>query len=192
MIDLKCTKKHMLSNIRAGNGSSGDRLQDPADRRFLTRKRACLVVQGRTPEDLLPCLTAALSQRFADVASKHLYRNLLYPLKKAVGNAYKWGNCKMPGKRVTVEAAVSEFGAVITVSDEGAGFDVENTLRMFKNGHKYYTHGGSGFRHFNRMRSVVNYWDGGRTLLIQFSIDQRSETAGQTTSCSSSNPRPKH
>jgi hypothetical protein len=125
-------------------------------------------LQGKTPDDLLPVLNAAFSWRFANLPREQLFGDLIYLLKKGLGNAYKWGNQKDPAKRITVEAVTTKAGALVAISDEGEGFDVNGVLRRFQSDEHYFTHGGSGFKHFNKAKSLISYADGGRTLLICF------------------------
>jgi anti-sigma regulatory factor (Ser/Thr protein kinase) len=108
------------------------------------------------------------------VPPEKLIRDLYYPLKKGLGNAYKWGNRKDPDKQITVEAVVTKTGALVAIADEGEGFDVDGILRRFQGDGQYFSHGGSGFEHFNRAQSVISYADGGRTLLIRFLCAPRS------------------
>ena len=97
-----------------------------------------------------------------------LDRDLLAPLKKAVGNAYKRGNQMNPDKWITVEVVVTKKGALIEVSDEGAGFDVCAIVDKLRSGEKYYSHAGSGFRRFAKTDSVVSFANGGRTFRACF------------------------
>jgi anti-sigma regulatory factor (Ser/Thr protein kinase) len=168
MIDLDRTKAQMLAEINASEKAWVNFLSDPADQDFVSLGEARLAVEGKTPNDLFPALNAAFSKRFASVPPEKLIRDLYYPLKKGLGNAYKWGNRKDPDKQLTVEVVVTKTGAFVAIADEGDGFDVEDILRRFQGGEQYFSHGGSGFVHFNRAQSVISYADGGRTLLIRF------------------------
>ncbi|MGH7494289.1 MAG: hypothetical protein ACREOO_18105 [bacterium] len=176
MIDLDHTKAQMLAEINASEKTLANCLSDPADPLFTSLDEACLVVCGHAPDHLLPVLNGALSKRFADVPPEQLIRDLIYPLKKGLGNAYKWGNQKNPAKRITVEAVATRAGALLAISDEGEGFEVEGILRQFRSDEDYFTHGGSGFVHFNRAKSLISYAHGGRTLLIRF---LRAQTSGK-------------
>jgi len=151
MLDLTRTRQRLLEEIGA----------TPAT-------QATLVVRGATPAELLPALNESLSRCFADVTRERRSHELLVPLKKAVGNAYKWGNRRDPSKRITVAAVVTPAGAVVSVSDEGEGFDPQAILDGLRRGQRYFTHGGSGFDHFERSGSKISYGDGGRTLLLRF------------------------
>lgn len=155
MLDLTRTRQGLLEEIGAA----------PAT-------RATLIVRGSTPAELLPVLNESLSRCFADVTRERCFAELLVPLKKAVGNAYKWGNRRDASRRITVAAVVTPAGAVVSVSDEGEGFDPQAILDGLRGGRRYFTHGGSGFDHFERSSSKISYGDGGRTLLLRFLRDQ--------------------
>lgn len=158
----------MLDEISASEDGGRHRLHDASDPAFVSLDRAALVLRGRTPHDLLPALNEALSRRYARLPARRLFRDLLDPLKKSVGNAYKRGNLEDPTKWISVEAVVTSVGAVVSVSDEGQGFDVGGLHRNFQAGAQYYEHHGSGFRHFQKARSTISYTDGGRTFLLRF------------------------
>jgi hypothetical protein len=168
MIDLHYTKEHMLAEIKASEKACANCLHNPAAPDFVVLDEACLRVQGQTPDELLPALSATFSARCADVPPRQLRRDLLAPLKKGLGNAYKWGNHKDPAKRITVETVATKTGLLVAISDEGAGFDVPRVVGQFRRGERHFTHGGSGFRHFDRAKSLCSYTNNGRTLLLRF------------------------
>jgi hypothetical protein len=168
MIDLTHTKEQMLAEINASAKVFANCMHDPADPGFVALDEAYLVVQGQTPEELLPVLSAVFAARCADVAPQQLHRNLLDPLKKGLGNAYKWGNHKDPAKRITVATVATKTGLLVAISDQGEGFDVPGIVGQFRSGKRYFTHGGSGLKHFERAASLISYANGGRTLLLRF------------------------
>lgn len=168
MIDLARTRSSLLHDIGVSNETLVRRVEGPDDDRFLELDEAVLTVRGGTPAELLPVLATALSRRFSGVSKKRLRDDLLYLLKKGIGNAYKWGHDRDPERSITVYLVVSRTGAVASVTDEGAGFDVARTVDKLLEGECYYTHGGSGFKNFRRTRSLVSYENSGRTLLIRF------------------------
>jgi hypothetical protein len=168
MIDLNHTKEQMLVEIKASATVFANCLHDPADPGFVALDEAYLIVHGQTPEELLPVLNAAFAARCADVPPRQLHRHLLYPLKKGLGNAYKWGNHKDPAKRITVETVATKTGLLVIISDQGEGFDVPGIVGQFRSGKRYFTHGGSGLKHFDRAKSLISYANGGRTLLLRF------------------------
>jgi hypothetical protein len=172
MIDLERTKADLLAEIGAPPGRCGERT----------------TVRGSSPDELFPELEAALTRRFAGVPSKHVFSNLTYLVRKGLGNAYKWGNHRKAEKAIAVETVVTDLGAVVSITDEGEGFDVAAVIRKLCRGEPYFTHGGSGFKNFARTRSVISYADGGRTLLIRFLaaaaptvIDDTRDTDGRSS-----------
>lgn len=174
MIDLDRTKAQMLAEINVSEKAWTNRLSDLTAPDFATLDEVLLAVRGNTPDDFLSGLDAAFAARFASVPPEKLIRDLYYPLKKGLGNAYKWGNRKDPEKQITVEVVATKTGALVAIADEGEGFDVDGILRRFQGDVQYFSHGGSGFEHFNRAQSVISYADGGRTLLIRFLCAPRS------------------
>ena len=158
----------MLSEIGVVDPAAVPHITDAADERFAKLDCARLTLRACTPDELLPPVGSALSERFRRVPSGELRRSLLHVLKKAVGNAYKWGNRKDPSKRISIDVTATRAGAVVTITDEGAGFDVADLLQRFESGSAYATHGGSGFAILEKSKSAISYADAGRTVLIGF------------------------
>jgi len=172
VIELDYPRARMLADIRASD--DGLRLQGladaPAREAFLAAEEARLVARVKTPQEILPELDAVLAMRFAAVPADRLHRNLLSPLKKAVGNAHKRGNRGAPDKWIQVEVVVTRAGAFVEVSDEGTGFDVPGTLARFQAGAEYFAHKGSGFRRYAKAGSVVSFDRGGSTVRVCFAV----------------------
>jgi Domain of unknown function (DUF5666) len=172
MVDLARTEAEMLSEIGATVSTA------PTD---APTSGAPWRVVGRTPADLLPVLTEALCGRYSHLPLQHVFDDLVYLLKKGLGNAYKWGNKTDPDKRLIVTSVMTPIGAVIKISDEGNGFDVPHVIRD-----RSFTHGGSGVSRFHKTSSIVSYADGGRTLLIRFLCDIERAAATATASSKTS------
>jgi hypothetical protein len=172
VIELDYPRERMLADIRASDGAL--RLQgltaEPDRAAFVAADEARLLARVRTPQEILPELDAVLAARFAAVPADRLHRNLLSPLKKAVGNAHKRGNRGAPDKWIQVEVVVTRSGAFVEVSDEGSGFDVPGTLARFQAGAQYFAHKGSGFRRYAKARSVVSFDRGGSTIRVCFAV----------------------
>jgi len=160
----------MLADIRATeNPALVNDFTDPAAvEDFVALEEARLVARVGDPQSILASLDAALARRFHAVPAERLQRDLLAPLKKALGNAHKRGNLMQPDKRITLEVVVTRAGAFVQVSDEGAGFDVAATCARFAAGARYFAHHGSGFRKFHKARVVISFADGGRTFRACF------------------------
>ncbi len=166
MIDLSYTRARLLAEIEATD-SAGEPLSNITDPRVATRDvrvRVC----GRGRHDLFPLLKAALLERFAAAPRLQLIRDLLIPLRNALGNAFKHGNGRDPTKTISVELVLARKGALIAVSDEGAGFDVAVTFRRFQGDESYFVNQGCGFRNLHQAMSSVSYENGGRTVLLCF------------------------
>src|SRR2546425_10752580 len=125
-------------------------------------------VCGHAQEDLFLLLKIVLLERFATVLRLHLIRDLLIPLRNALGNACKHGNGNDPAKAIAVEVVLTHKGALIAVTDEGPGFDAALTFRRFQEQESYFVNRGYGFRNPHRAMSTVSYENGGRTLLLCF------------------------
>src|SRR5438132_7050119 len=101
MIDLSQTRAGLLAEINASD-PAGDSVCDITDPRVVTNDvhvRLC----GHAREDLFPLLKIALLERFATVPRLQLIRDLLMPLKHALGNASKHGNGRDPARTIAVE-----------------------------------------------------------------------------------------
>ena len=166
MIDLERTRAELLSEIGAPV-FSGAPLTDLTDTRVLASD-VRLLLRGHTRADLFPLLEVVLSERFAAVPRPRAIRDLLVPLKSALGNAHKRGNRGDSTKSISVETVLTPKGALVAVSDEGEGFDVGRVVRHLRSRERYFTDYGHGFRTFDQAASLVTYENGGRTLLLRF------------------------
>ncbi len=177
MIDLIQSREAMLAEIGATETAFTNRIEDPHDPAFLHLDQTSVAV-CRPWEEILSRLRVPLARRFADVPPERFIRDIERPLKMGLGNAFKRGNQHDRDKRISVEAVVTETGALIAISNDGPGFDVEDTLRRFRASESYFTNKGGGFKAFERAGSVVSYADGGRTLLIRFLRGSESPDPG--------------
>src|SRR3989454_12103775 len=166
MIDLSQTRTGLLSRIEAID-PAGVPASDLTDPRVATQE-AHVRLCGHGRDDLFPLLNLALSERFALVPRPQLIRDLLMPLRNALGNASKHGNGNDPSKAVSVEMVLTRKGALIAVTDEGKGFDVALTFRRFQGQESYFANHGVGFRNLHRAISMVSYENGGHTVLLCF------------------------
>jgi hypothetical protein len=171
MIRLGLSRLHMLADIGADEGELGAPLLDPEDPAFVERESVRLVVRAHLRDELCARLEPALRLRFANVAGEHLERDLLVPLWKAIGNAHRRGNLEDPARWLSAEIVGTDRGAVVTVTDEGAGFDVAGVVRRFESEERYFTRKGQGIACFAETCSLVSYADGGRTWLLRFLSD---------------------
>jgi hypothetical protein len=178
MIDLTFTKEQMLQDIDASHRAFVNRFSDPLSPDLLSLDEASLVIRGTTPGELSPVLNVVLSKRFAHVPPEQLFSDLMYPVKKGLGNAHKWGNKRDSTKNITIEVVLTKRGAVVSISDEGEGFDAEGILSKVHRLEPYFTHGGSGFHHFAKAQSLISYADGARTLLIRYRCTPDVSAAG--------------
>src|SRR6266498_1038559 len=118
MIDLSRNRAELFAEIEAVEPAA-EPLSDLADPRVGTAE-VHVRVHGHAKQDLFPLLKVALSERFATVAQPQLIRDLLVPLRNALGNAYKHDNARNPKRVVCVEIMLARNGALIAVTDEGS------------------------------------------------------------------------
>jgi anti-sigma regulatory factor (Ser/Thr protein kinase) len=174
MIDLSRTRAELLAEIGAP-AFLGDPLRDLTDARIATAD-AHVRIYGRDKKDFFPLLKNALTERFAAVPRQQLIQDLFVPLRNALGNAYKHGNARNPAATICMEMVLTRKGALITITDEGSGFDVALTFRRCQEQENYSENRGAGFRHLHAARSTVSFENGGRTVLLCFrpTMEQRS------------------
>jgi len=169
VIDLSYSKERMLRDIGASPEAPLVSDLSPQSRtRFVVLDQARLLVRAHAPQEILPSLDAVLSARFSELAPEKLRRDLLAPIKKAVGNAHKRGNLRDPGKWITVGVVVTRAGVCVEVADEGPGFEVAETCARMRAGTRYFSHGGSGFRKYDKANAVISFARGGSTFLARF------------------------
>jgi hypothetical protein len=157
MVDLTRTEAQMLAEIKHDAWTKR--------RTGVPSVKLCRV-EGRTPAELFPTLTREFSSWYGNVVDEHVSYDLIAVVRKALGNAYKWGNKRDQDKLLTVTAVMTGTGCVVTISDQGKGFDVSRVVRE-----RLFTRKGSGFTRFRKTSSVISYADGGRTLRIRFLRD---------------------
>lgn len=161
----------MLAEIGVAECELGRAVHDPGEPAFQGQAPAQLFVHAHHRNEFFPQLERVLLRRFHRVGEERLQRELLGPFRNALGNAHRRGNGEDLARWLDVEVVVSERGAVVVVTDEGSGFDIERVLRQLANKERYFTRGGHGMRCFIRTSSVVSYADGGRTWLMRFCSD---------------------
>src|SRR5918996_1792082 len=144
MVDLSRTEDQFLAEIHCNSARAG--LENTVESPALD---APWQLVGRTPAELFPLLTKTFSAFYADVPDRHVSRDLMDPVKKGLGNAYKWGKKRDHDKQLVVTAVMTRVGAVIKITDEGQGFDVARVVRDGS-----FTHGGSGLTRFHKTSSV--------------------------------------
>jgi hypothetical protein len=181
MVDLSRTEAQMLADIDWKSTLITPGVPPQTD--------ALWRVTGRTPDELLTILQTALSRRYAHVLKPHVSADLIYLVKKGLGNAYKWGNERDSEKLIAVTMVMTDIGAVIRISDQGKGFDVARVVEQFTRHERYFVHGGSGFSHFHNARSIISYADGGRTLLIRFLCHEQDDKGAHHSNSNGGNPK---
>src|ERR1043166_6892613 len=151
MIDLSRTRSALLAEIAAPD-PPGNFVDDITDARVATTD-ACGRICCHEWKHLLSLVKVVLLERFAAVPRAQILRDLLIPLKNALGNAYKHGNAADASKAISVEVVLTGKGALVAVADEGPGFDVARTFRRFRDRESYFENLGIGFRNLHRAAS---------------------------------------
>jgi anti-sigma regulatory factor (Ser/Thr protein kinase) len=178
MIDITRTRAQLLAELEARGPAASplvipSRVPLPAD--------AHLLFRGHAVKETFSLLKAELSERFAAVPRPELIRDLLAPLKNALGNAYKHGNRRDRAKSISVQIVLTRKGALIAITDEGSGFDVASTVRAMRYGERAPSDRGAGFRNLDRANSVVSYENAGRTVLLCFRAEVGSTEPPQSS-----------
>lgn len=179
MIDLNRSRRELLAEIDASDPFVGP-VCEITDPRVLTAA-AHVRLQGHGKEDLFPLLRVVLTERFAAVPRVVLVRDLLMPLRHALGNAYRHGNGRDPVKAITVEVVLTRKGAFLGVTDEGDGFDVPLTVERLRQQRTDSERHGAGIRGLDRAVSPVTWEHGGRTLLFRFRPSSEEADAPDAT-----------
>jgi len=146
----------MLADIGAQESDLGADPLDAEDPAFVEREPARLVVRAHHREELFGRLEPVLRRRFGRGASEHLDGDLLAPLRRAIGNAHRRGNHEDPARWLTAEVIATSRGAVLAVTDEGSGFDVERVVGQFDRKERYFTREGHGIACFAETSSLVS------------------------------------
>jgi len=91
-------------------------------------------------------------------------------------NAGMWGNGNEPGKSIKVCLKYGVFGSVVTIQDEGNGFDYHSQIKKLENGEIHnFSRNGGGMRKFNEYHGFVAYHGCGNLISVAtrvFSMDE--------------------
>ena len=166
MIDLEATRTQMLAEIGA-DARGGVRLEAPTDPRWIDAAQVQLRLRGGMRDELFPPLELLLSARLAGGSRRARIRDLLLPVRSALGNAEKHGNQGRAGASIEVEVTATRQGVLVRVSDEGAGFDVEHACSSVRS-ELLPENRGAGLRTLERASARVAWEEGGRSVLIGF------------------------
>jgi hypothetical protein len=168
MIQLGRTRDELLAEIEASKDLFAKPEIDPQSPDLCALPEAHFEIAAHTRDDMLPLLRSVLMRRFDWLPPGQLFHDLLEPLKRGLGNAWKRGNAQDPNKLIHARVALTSQGTLVEIHDEGAGFDVEGVFSRYRDNERYFHHGGAGFETLDRSTASVSYADGGRTLLIGY------------------------
>ena len=171
MIDLDLTLENMLDCIRWQPEADYPKLSDIADARVRTSPQSHLSFDWYpTQPDIILRLFCLYLRTFSRTPFDAIYNDLGRPVKHATGNSVKRGNGGDPEKPLRYDHYFTEKGVVVSISDQGNGFDYRSVCSRFESNEQYFTYGGKGFKWFAKCDSKISYANGGSTLLIQFNF----------------------
>jgi aminoglycoside phosphotransferase (APT) family kinase protein/anti-sigma regulatory factor (Ser/Thr protein kinase) len=175
MIDIDATLEDMLAGIGWQAEARHVSVSDPADRRLENMTQFHLASEWfPTDADITVGPGRLYLKRFPAASFESIYADLVRPLQAGAGNAVKRGNGNDPSKPVLLEHYFTNEGVVVSITDEGDGFDYRKICSLFQEGVRYGTHNGGGLKLFDGCASRITYENGGRTLLVQFRADMAS------------------
>ena len=101
---------------------------------------------------------------------KNNFNRVLLGISEAVNNSIVHGNGLNIHKNVFLEIKYFNKQLFVVVKDEGRGFDIEciNDPTCSDNIRK---ESGRGIFLLRKMANEVNYYDGGRSVMIKFNLD---------------------
>jgi hypothetical protein len=173
MIELGRTREDLLADIDASEDLFAQPEIDPQSPDLCSIPEAHFEVAAHTRDDMLPLLRGVMLRRFDWLPPGQLFHDVLEPLKRGLGNAWKRGNALDPNKLIRAHVALAPLGTLIEIHDEGKGFDVEGVFSRYRENERYFHHGGAGFETLDRSTASVSYANGGRTLMIGYRCPAR-------------------
>jgi len=102
------------------------------------------------------------------VESVH-FNKVFLGVSEAVSNCIKHGNQSVGSKKVYIDASYEKDGLLITVKDEGAGFDFSNVADP-TNKLNIRKESGRGIFIMKNIADEVVYFDGGTKVAIKFNL----------------------
>lgn len=102
--------------------------------------------------------------------SDNQYGNVMIALSEGVTNAILHGNKEDPNKKVTVNAHLTSEELIISIKDEGPGFDPDSIPDPLKD-ENLMNEGGRGVFLMEHYADKVDFSDGGSTLTLHFQLD---------------------
>lgn len=85
-------------------------------------------------------------------------------------NAFLHGNLSSLEKQIQVRLDVGMKGSLLSIVDEGNGFDYREVLDKFRRGKKYFNYQGNGFKAYEKSKYNVSFDNGGKTTFLWYSV----------------------
>lgn len=98
------------------------------------------------------------------------FARIMLTLSEAATNAIVHGNKENPNKKVTIRSTVSNGELIITVKDEGAGFDPDKIPDPLKE-ENLLNIGGRGVYLIEEYADNLQFEDNGTKLIMYFDLD---------------------
>ena len=125
MIELERSRADLLAAIGASAGLLDEPAVEPGSPELLSCDEVHFEISAHTRDEILPIVRDAIRSRFDWVSEGRIFHDLLLPLKRGLGNAFKRGNDADAGKWIRARVALTRFGTYVEIQNEGEGFDVE-------------------------------------------------------------------
>lgn len=90
------------------------------------------------------------------------------PVGTLLENAFWHGNENNPDLPVILQVQEGEKGHVLTIGDQGQGFDYGTTINKAKAGEKYFKNLGAGIREVNRWKWDIVYSPPGNVVHVLY------------------------
>jgi len=91
---------------------------------------------------------------------------------EALSNAFVHGHHRNPARAIRVRCAVGDTRILLSVSDQGEGFDVSRILDLHARGKGYFHFAGNGLESLqNNPHVIASYSDGGKTLCLLVDLE---------------------
>lgn len=103
--------------------------------------------------------------------SDEQYSRILLPLSEAVSNAIVHGNNQDPEKKVIIASRYNNDSLIISVSDEGPGFDASSLPDPLKE-ENLLNEGGRGVYLIKEYADKVSYSDEGAKVTMHFILSE--------------------
>jgi serine/threonine-protein kinase RsbW len=129
-----------------------------------------LIIINSNTEKIYETIEGILTQ----VSARQLPADLFYDIKLILSelfvNAFIHGNKQDPSKKITVRYSIEEKKFILTIADEGGGFDYKN-MRDPADGENIIKMSGRGLFLVKHLSDGVNFNETGNEITIEKNLD---------------------